>query len=158
MDRPDRPIVDWLQGRASLGAASGWTTEEIRLVADLAYWLAEQGRYQEAITIFEGLAALAPATAYFQSALGALWLRNGQPERALPYLEATLAADPQDFTALINRGEAHLLLGDLDGARRDLAAVLDLSEKLPQTPLLQMCITRARALLHTALAKDLVKK
>ncbi|MER3429338.1 MAG: hypothetical protein C4334_14850 [Pyrinomonas sp.] len=158
MDRPERPIFDWLQGRASLGAASGWTTEEIRLVADLAYWLAEQGRYQEAITIFEGLAALAPATAYFQSALGALWLRHGQPERALPHLETALTADPQDFTALINRAEARMLLGDLDGARKDLKAMLDLSARLPQTPLLQMCTTRARALLQTALAKDLVKR
>ena len=35
---------DWLRGRASLGAASGWTPEEIRIVAELGYGLAEQGR------------------------------------------------------------------------------------------------------------------
>src|SRR5215204_824587 len=89
---PNRLFEDWLEGRASLGAAGGWTAEEMRLVADTGYALAEQGRHDEAVAIFEGLAVLAPATAYFQSALGALWLRKGEPERALEHLEALLAA------------------------------------------------------------------
>ncbi|MGH9903048.1 MAG: hypothetical protein ACRD68_14675, partial [Pyrinomonadaceae bacterium] len=67
-----------MNGRASLGAAGGWTAEEMRLVADVGFALAEQGREREAITVFEGLAALAPATAYFRAALGALWLRLGE--------------------------------------------------------------------------------
>ena len=49
---------DWLRGRASLGDASGWTPEEIRIVGELGYGLAEQGRNEEAITVFEGLAAV----------------------------------------------------------------------------------------------------
>jgi Flp pilus assembly protein TadD len=71
---------DWVEGLASLGAAAGSTAEEIRLVADLGYALAEYVRDDEALTIFEGLAALAPATAYFQSALGALLFRTGDLE------------------------------------------------------------------------------
>ena len=137
---------DWLGGRASLGAAGGWRAEEMRLVADIGYALAEQGRHDEAITIFDGLAALAPATAYFQSALGALWLRKGEPARALTHLDATLAADPADLTALTNRGEAHLQLGDADAARRDFQTVLGAAEPPPQT-VAAMCVTRARALL-----------
>ena len=108
----DRIQTDWVHGRASLGAAGGWTAEEMRLVADLGYALAEQGRHLEAITIFDGLAALAPATAYFQSALGALWLRLGNPQRALQHLDAAIEADAQDLPALINRGEAHMQLNE----------------------------------------------
>jgi tetratricopeptide (TPR) repeat protein len=126
----DRLVQDWLNGRASLGAAGGWTAEEIRLVADLGYALAEQGRIQEALTVFQGLAAVAPATAYFQTALGTLWLRMGEPARALEHLDAALGADPQDLSALVNRAEAHLQLGERQRAIRDLEAATALGDAL----------------------------
>ena len=137
---------DWLEGRASLGAAGGWTAEEMRLVADVGYALAEQGRHDEAVTIFEGLSALAPATAYFQSALGALWLRKNDPARAVEHLEAALSADPADVTALVNRGEAAMRLGDRDAARKHLLAALEFGPRAPHgtdAP----ALVRARALL-----------
>ena len=138
--------AEWVQGRASLGAAGGWTAEEMRLVADIGFALAEQGRNEEATTIFEGLAALAPATAYFQSALGALWLRRGDPARALTHLEAALNADPDDLNALANRGEARLRLGDFVAARDDLQKVA----ASPAPPAgADAAVTRARALLRT---------
>ena len=139
-------LNDWLQGRASLGAASEWTTEEMRLVADLGYALAEQGREREAVTIFEGLAALAPATAYFQAALGALRLRLGEPQLAVEHLDAALAADPQDLSALINRGEAFLQLGEYARAARDLEASLRLGETSANADS-ALWLARARALL-----------
>ena len=115
---------EWIKGGVSLGAAAGWTADEIRLVSELGYALAEQGRNQEAITIFEGLVALAPATVYFETALGALWLRENEPARALPHLNAALAADSEDLPARVNRGEVFLLLGNFDGARDDLKFVI----------------------------------
>src|ERR1700750_3247447 len=101
---------EWLNGGVSLGAVAGWTADEIRLVSELGYALAEQGRNQEAITIFEGLIALAPATAYFDSAPGALWLRENDPARALPYLNAAIQSDPKDIPNRVNRGEVFLRL------------------------------------------------
>lgn len=138
---------EWINGGISLGAAAGWTADEIRLVSELGYALAEQGRNAEAIAIFEGLVALAPATAYFETALGALWLRENEPTRALPHLNAALAADSNDYTARVNRGEVFLLLGNLDGARDDLTFVL--RQKMPSDKqlLITKCQTRARALL-----------
>jgi tetratricopeptide (TPR) repeat protein len=141
----ERLLNDWLQSRASLAAASDWTTEEMRLVADLGYALAEQGRAQEALTIFEGLAALAPATAYFQAALGALRLRLGEPRLAIGHLDAALAADPRDLSALVNRGEAYLQLGEYASATGDLDAALRLGETAGEGGSLQLA--RARALL-----------
>ena len=143
---PNRLFEDWLAGRASLGAAGGWTAEEMRLVADIGYALAEQGRHDEAVTIFEGLAVLAPATAYFQSALGALWLRKGEPARALEHLEAALAADPSDVTARVNRAEAALQLGDREEARRQLLAALETTPR-PAQETSAPALVRARALL-----------
>ena len=134
---------DWLRGRASLGAAAGWTPEEIRIVAELGYGLAEQGRNEEAITIFEGLAALAPATAYFQSALGALKLRTGDLQSALIHLNAALNSDPTDLSALANKGEVLMLLGRREDAMANLQGVLRLSEGNDSEAL----AVRARALL-----------
>ena len=142
----ERLNQDWLQGRVSLGAAAGWTPEEMRLVADLGYALAEQGRNEEAITVFEGLAALAPATAYFQSALGALRLRTGEPQRALRHLEAALTADPQDISALVNCGEACLQLGERAAAIRYLQAAVRLGEMRGDSASAQY-VTRSQALL-----------
>jgi tetratricopeptide (TPR) repeat protein len=135
---------EWLHGRASLGAAARWNADEMRLVADLAYMLAEQGRNMEAIVIFEGLAALAPLTGYFQSALGALRLRTGELDEALVHLDQALAADSRDAAALLNRGEVNMRLGHHTAAFEDLQATLALTgQEQPESPY----ATRARALL-----------
>lgn len=144
---PDQLDYEWLQGRAPLGSAAGWTLEEMRLVADLGYALAEQGRNAEALVIFEALAALAPATSYFQSAVGALRLRAGEPRRAVEHLEAALAADPRDIVALVNRGEARLQLGELAAALKDLQAAVELGEDGADNSS-SAWVTRARALLE----------
>lgn len=141
---------EWINGTISLGAAAGWTADEIRLVSELGFALAEQGRNHEAITIFEGLIALAPATAYFEAALGALWLRENNPARALPHLNSALAADPNDIPARVNRGEVFIRLENYEGARNDLTYVLNQNTKLENQNIIEKCFTRARALLYTA--------
>jgi len=141
-----QPEENWIEGRASLGTVTGWKVEEIRLVAELGYELAELGRHAEAIAVFEGLAVLAPGTTYFQSALGALKLRAGNPEQALVHLNAVLSVDPSNLAALVNRGEAYLNLGNGSAAINSLQAAL----KIP--PLRQeetKTVVRARALLAT---------
>lgn len=140
---------EWINGGVSLGAAAGWSPDEIRLVSELGFALAEQGRNHEAITIFEGLIALAPATVYFEVALGALWLRENNPARALVHLNAALAADPNDIPTRVNRGEAHLRLENFEGARKDLRAALKKRGKTLTNGVLEQCFTRARALLET---------
>jgi tetratricopeptide (TPR) repeat protein len=144
---------EWLKGRSSLGAAAKWTADEIRLVAEIGYALADQGRIEEAISLFEGLAVLAPATAYFQSALGALYLRENKPDKALKHLNIALSLDSKDIFSLVNRGEAYLRLGKRDIAIKDLKSAIQKgkffkSESEIQTPLLQ-CLTRAKALVNT---------
>lgn len=141
---------EWINGAISLGAAAGWTADEIRLVSELGFALAEQGRNHEAITIFEGLIALAPATAYFEAALGALWLRENNPARALPHLNSAIAADPGDIPARVNRGEVFIRLENYEGARNDLNYVLNQKIKPESQSVLEKCFTRARALLYTA--------
>jgi Flp pilus assembly protein TadD len=142
----NRMDEDWVRGRASLGAAAAWNAEEIRLIADLGFALAEYGRDDEALTIFEGLAALAPATAYFQSALGAVLLRMGELDRAETHLNAALGSDPQDMAALVNRGELYMRMGRRDLAITDFLTLLDLPQVQANADTSQYAV-RTRALL-----------
>ncbi len=138
--------LEWLNGQVSLGAAMNWTAHEIRLVVDLAYSLAEQGRDREAIIAFEGLSALAPATAYFQSALGGLKLRVGDWQGALTHLNRALASDPRDTYAMVNRGEVYLHLGNRAAAKADFLSAVALSGN-PSREQSPLHIQRARGLL-----------
>lgn len=144
---------DWVLGSVSLAAAAGWAADEIRLVAELGYALAQNGRNHEAITIFEGLNTLAPATPYFEAALGSLWLRENHPARALAYINAAIAENPDDLMSHVNRGEALLRLGQYDEARKDLEVVLQHEEKHSQNGGPQPQFYVRAAALHRAAAR-----
>ena len=140
----------WLDGQISLGAAAKWEKDEIRIISEIAYVLAEQGRISEAIVLFEGLASVAPATAYFRAALGAMYLRLKKPEAAIEHLNSALKTEPDNIAALVNRGEAYLLNEDLNSAEKDLSDAIkrgttnDSVDKNGETGL---AVKRAKALL-----------
>lgn len=143
--------LQWLYGEKSLGEVCGWEAAEVRIVADLGFALAEQGREREAVTIFEGLAALSPpnnaAYAYFQSALGALRIRLGNHQRAVEHLTASLNIDPYNISTLVNRGEAYLSLGEYAAASADFQKALSFGEAERADSPLAPFLIRARALL-----------
>ena len=148
----------WLDGQITLGAAANWKRDEIRIISEIAYSLAQQGRNSEAVVLFEGLLALAPATAYFQAALGALFLRMKNYGRAVEHLDAALQIEPGDIISLVNRGEANLRNGNLTNARRDFERAVALFAKIPsrQTDLndeIVLSVKRARALLQTVVGQ-----
>lgn len=143
----------WLDGQVSLGAAAKWDKDEIRIISEIAYSLAQQGRNREAILLFEGLLAVAPATAYFQSALGALYLRNGDYLSAIERFNIALSIEPNDIITLVNRGESHIKSGNITEARIDLEKAVKLASRLPSRQLdvndeTDLTVKRARALLQ----------
>ncbi|MET0753990.1 MAG: tetratricopeptide repeat protein [Pyrinomonadaceae bacterium] len=142
----------WLDGQISLGAAADWDKDEIRIISEIAYSLAQQGRNREAIVMFEGLIAVAPATAYFQAALGALHLRLKDFPRAIEYLDAALEIEPNDIVSLVNRGEARMRIEKPDDARADFARAVELSaangnRQVDVNDEITLAAKRARALL-----------
>ena len=116
----NKMMQKWLDGQISLGAAAKWEKDEIRIISEIAYVLAQQGRISEAIVLFEGLSAVAPATAYFQAALGAMFLRLKNSEKAIGHLDSALKTEPGNIPALVNRGEAFLQNEDWSSAQKDL--------------------------------------
>lgn len=153
MAQTENAMQRWLDGQISLGAAARWDKDEIRIISEIAYSLAQQGRNQEAILLFEGLIAIAPATAYFQSALGALYLRTGNFAQAVERFDAALTIEPNDIIALVNRGESYIKLGNIPQARQDLEKAVEAAKRLPSKQYdindeTQLTIKRARALLQ----------
>lgn len=151
----ENAMQKWLDGQISLGAAANWDTSEIRIISEIAYTLAQQGRAREAIVLFEGLIALAPATAYFQAALGALFLRLKNYARAIEHLDAALAVEPNDVVSLVNRGEAKLRAGDARAAQIDLEKAVrnglqqSFNRQVDINDEVSLSIKRASALLET---------
>ena len=139
--------AEWFEGRASLGAVAGWKAEEIRLIADLGHALAQQGRNEEALQIFEGLSALAPATGYFQSALGAIHLRLGNFDSALFHLNSALKLDPRDAPSYVNRGETYFRIQQFEPASRDLKMALAVADASNIDDPQFIYLARAKALL-----------
>lgn len=156
--KTENAIQKWLDGQVSLGAAAQWEKNEIRIISEIAYSLGLQGCHAEAIILFEGLLSIAPATAYFHAALGALLLRTGEYAAAVEHLNAALVTEPNDIAALVNRAEANLRAGNPPAAKPDLEKAITLGGKLTPrqielNPELVITVKRARALNFTLTQK-----
>jgi tetratricopeptide (TPR) repeat protein len=100
---------------------TGWTEEEIYLLADRGHALYGQGHYQEAAVIFEGLTVLDPLNSYCRTALAAVCLALGEARRAVDELSFLLDLNPADHDARARRCEAYCDLRDWSAASKDLA-------------------------------------
>ena len=97
-----------------------WPAEDVFRIAERGHSLHMQGRYREAVVIFEGLLAADPENQYCREALAAAWLALDEPLRALEQLDTLIRDVPGNLDARARRAEALLLTGDLSGARSDI--------------------------------------
>mgnify|MGYP001028388230 CR=1 FL=1 len=104
-------------------AQLNWTEEEIYLLADRAYALYRQGRYPEAVVIFEGLTAIEPSNTYCRAALATVCMALGESQRAVKELSFILNQNPADHEARARRCEAFCDLQNWSDARQDLAVL-----------------------------------
>lgn len=100
---------------------TGWTSEEIYLLAERGYGFYRQGHYEEAAVVFEALTELDPMNAYCRTALAAVCLAMGHPQRAVNELSFVLNRNPADHEARARRCEAYCELKSWNEARQDLA-------------------------------------
>lgn len=85
---------------------------------------ARRALYAEAIPLYEKALAARPAAPALERELGDLLLAAGEPERALPHLEAAARLAP-GAAARYRLGVARARVGDRDGAERELRAALE---------------------------------
>jgi tetratricopeptide (TPR) repeat protein len=97
-----------------------WTEDAAYSLSEHAYLLHTEGRYQESLTLFEGLLDIYPDDLYYRDAVSALHLALGQPEEAVRQASLVIDSEPTYANAFVRRCEGYLLLGMSREAERDL--------------------------------------
>lgn len=146
---PER-MQQWLSGQISMQQLHAVHQGEMLEIAVLGYQLFENGKYDEARTIFEGLNALDHKESYYLTALGAVHLAQDNLGPAEQCLNAAIELNPKDIASYVNRGEVYLRLGKVLDAAQDFKRAVDLDptgKDHNAKPLLQ----RARGLAAAAL-------
>ena len=139
---PAAAVRRWAQGEATLRELKGYTSEELYCLSQLGYTLFLNGKVRDARIVFEGLVAVDPRNEYYYRALGVVYHREGDAERALrQFGHAITVSGRRSVAAYINRAEVHISRRDLERAMVDLDAAIRLSVD-PHDPLYR----KARAL------------
>lgn len=119
----------WLQdpddGR-TLADLSGYGTEDLAGLAEVGYNLLQQGRLEDALTIYQGVYALNPKSQWGASSIGCIYQRMGREEDALRMYNEALQIEPNDVHVLSNRGEMLFRRGRLLEAAEDFKKAIEL--------------------------------
>jgi tetratricopeptide (TPR) repeat protein len=113
-------------GEMTWSQLQGMTMEEAYAFAEMAFTLFEQGKYDDAQTIFEGLVISNPYDAYFHAMLGAIYARKDMQEEAAEEYSIAIELDPENISAYVNRAEILLQHGEFEIAMEDLRAAIKL--------------------------------
>ncbi|MBK8010865.1 MAG: hypothetical protein IPK13_05915 [Deltaproteobacteria bacterium] len=137
-------LIRFVSGQITLGDLQGITKDEQYQMAEIGYNCLRLARYDDARTVFEGLMALDPFDAYFQTALGTIAHQTGDFALADTRYSRALEINPYSGTARASRGELRFIRGDAVSALADLMRSVedDVEGKEPAT-------LRARAIVES---------
>jgi len=122
---PDR-VEKFIMGELTLGQLYGISIEESYSVAELGYTFLEQGRLNEAQTVFQGLVIGNPYDAYFHTILGSIYQKQENVDGAIEEYSIAIGLDPSNLEAYVNRGELLIQKGIFEQAASDFKNALDL--------------------------------
>jgi type III secretion system low calcium response chaperone LcrH/SycD len=117
---PGTEVRRWARGEATLQELKGYSPEELYQIAQHGYTLFLNGKVQDAQTVFEGLVAVDPRNEYYYRALGVVYHRRGDAERAIRQFTHALTVAPRSPAAFVNRAEVHISRRDFERALADL--------------------------------------
>jgi len=138
---PGNEVKRWAKGEATLMELKGYSAEELYFIAQHGYTLFLNGKIQDAQTVFEGLVAIDPRSDYYYRALGVVYHRRGDAERAIRQFSNALKVSPNSVAAYVNRAEVHISRRDFDAALDDLDKAIR-AARSPDEPIAR----KARAL------------
>jgi Flp pilus assembly protein TadD len=115
----------WSQGRVSLKQIVGLQDAELFAIASQGYYLFLQGKSEPARVLFEGLVALDPRNAYYYRALGAIYWRLKEPQKAIRQFTYAIRVAPAEVSSYINRAEVYVAQGQFKLAQADIRFALN---------------------------------
>ena len=122
--RLEKLTEQWSQGRVSLKQIMGLSTDELYAISTQGYNFFLQGKIQPARVIFEGLVAIDPRNSYYYRALGVIYWREKEPQKALKQFTYAIRVAPHEIASYINRAEVFVSNKQFDDARNDLEFAL----------------------------------
>lgn len=136
---PAEAMLSWAKGESTLMELKGYAPEELYAIAQHGYALFLNGKVRDAQVVFEGLVAVDPRNDYYYRALGVVYHRLGDAQRAIRQFSHAITVNPSSATAYVNRAEVHIARRDTEEALKDLDAALrtqrDLGQPLPRKAL-----------------------
>lgn len=125
----EESLRKFVLGEMTWAQMQGLTMEEAYSFAEMAYTLFEQGKYDEAQSIFEGLVISNPYDGYFHAMLGAIYARKDMQEEAAEEYSIAIELDPENISSYVNRAEILLQHGEFELAMEDLQSAIKLDPK-----------------------------
>lgn len=125
----DENLTKFVLGEITWAELTGLTMQDAYAFAEIAFNLFEQGKYDQAQTIVEGLVISNPYDGYFHSLLGSIYGRKGMHEEAQEEYSIALELNPNDLASHVNRAEILLQHGEIEKALMDLKQAVDLDPK-----------------------------
>ena len=127
--RIQQMVLQWSQGRVSLHQMIGLSAAELHAISSQGYHFFLQGKAEEARIIFEGLVALDPRNSYYLRALGVIYWRLKDPERALAQFSYAMRVAPYEVSSYVNRAEVYIATQQYESAKKDLFHVLSIAHE-----------------------------
>lgn len=115
-----------IDGEATVNDLIGLGEPQVQAIAVLGFQAYEQGRAEEAKTIFEGLTALDSKSYFGYAGLGAMALADGDLDAAVENLNQAIERNSNDPSVYANLGEALMRKGDVEGGAAAFQTALEL--------------------------------
>jgi len=119
-------VERWAAGEQTLKEIKAYSDQDLFQIAQHGYTLYLNGKFKDAQTIFEGLVALDPKSDYYYRALGVVYHRRGDAERAIRQFSHAIKVAPKSLAAYVNRAEVHISRRDFTRAISDLSLAIQL--------------------------------
>ena len=144
---PER-VEKWIKGEITLRELSAVSGPEMLEMAVIGFSMYEQGKYEEAKVVFQGLISLDPKEGYYVTALGAVHLAQENLYDAEMCFNAAIKLNAKEIASYVNRGEVYLRQGKILEAAQDFKRAVDLDPE-NKDPLSQRARILAAAALET---------
>jgi tetratricopeptide (TPR) repeat protein len=125
-ERAFKGVEDFVEGDLTWAQVQGVPQQLLFDIAEKGYLKFKSNRYKEAEGIFKGLCMLDHKTAYYHTALGAIYQKQENYLDALAEYTVAIEMDSEDVTAYVNRGEVYYLLGLDEEPLQDFEAAIKL--------------------------------
>lgn len=109
-DKAYADLEAFLRGEKTWSEVQGIPQQMMLDIAEAAYLQFKSGRYDVAEKAFKGLCIWDHQSAYYHTALGAIYQKQKKHVDAIAEYTVALDLDPEDITAYVNRGEVYLTI------------------------------------------------